>query len=305
MSENKIFNKKDYSKFIAKLKEKRFIEQFADGFGYFNIHKFYSKLEKYLHKDDISFNNNYDTSIEQIKIIDSRIKEILNKYFDEESPRILIRAYIVGRASYYKDKYTSILSLNEIPLSTETKKIASENNLTLEIAKRVEVALNYSNTTLKFISSEQLIKVRKIIIDEFLIKNQPMYKLINMIFEVLPRDDSYLLNVDWQLTIDNELNYICDKARILSKSMNNYVICVGSEFCCDDCSRDMLGKIFRLSEAPQLPYEKCSVEICKCNLISFHPEYQYLSNGRIKLKVENEKEWRLWYLKNIELKNVI
>ncbi|MBN1638547.1 MAG: hypothetical protein JW866_06260 [Ignavibacteriales bacterium] len=74
--------------------------------------------------------------------------------------------------------------------------------------------------------------------------------------------------------------------------------------CCDNCSKDIAGKVFKISEAPQIPYEKCSAEICLCNLLPFNPEYQYvLPDGQIKLKVENEKEWKLWYLKNIALEN--
>ena len=292
-SEDNIFNKTDHSKFIEKLKEKKFIEQFEKGFGDFNIKKFYKELDKCIKKQNILFDNNYDTKEEQVKLIDDKVKEILNNYFDDDSPRWLIRAYIIGQAIYSKDKYKPKVFNNDIPLSNEAKNLAKENNLTLDIAKRIDVALNYSDSTIKCLTKEQLIEVRKVIIEEDFIKNQPAYKIVNKIIDVLPNDDVYLLNVDWHSVLHNELNFIANKARLELKPSNSYVVCISFKGCCDNCSEDIVGKVFKISEAPQIPYEKCSAEICLCNLLPFNPEYQYVSaDGQTKLKVENEREYR-------------
>lgn len=87
------------------------------------------------------------------------------------------------------------------------------------------------------------------------------------------------------------------------KQANSYVFCISFKGCCENCSRDIVGKVFKISKAPQIPYEKCSAEICLCNLLPFNPEFQYVSSkGQIKLKIENEEEWKLWSQKNIGLK---
>lgn len=148
--ENIILDKNDYSKFIDKIKEKKFIEQFENVFGDFNTNKFYRKLEKSLKKKNVLFDRNYDTSKKQTKVIDDLVAKILIKYFNDDSPRWLIRAYIVGRAIYYEDKYRPHKTpIKEILLSDEAKKIAKKYNLPLEVAKRIDVALDYSNTTIK------------------------------------------------------------------------------------------------------------------------------------------------------------
>lgn len=210
--ENISFDKNDYSKFIDKLKEKKFIEQFEYGFGSFNTNKFYSKLEKYIREKNILFDRNYDTSEKQAKIIDDLVVKILQNYFIDDNPRWLIRAYIVGRALYFKDKYKPHkATISEIPLSNEAKKIAKEDNLSFEIAKRIEVALDYSNTTIKCLTNEQLKKLRSIIIEEDLIKREPVNKLVEKIYQILPKNDVFLLNVDWHSVIHNELNFIAKK----------------------------------------------------------------------------------------------
>ncbi|MFA6979548.1 MAG: hypothetical protein WC209_09520 [Ignavibacteriaceae bacterium] len=302
-----IFDKKDYSKFIGKLKEKKFIEQFENGFGHFNIYKFYSKLEKSIKKESILFDENYDVSEEQVKIIDDIVTKILNNYFNDDSPRWLIRAYVCGRVIYSKDKYKpNKPSVKEVPLSSEAKKIAKINNLELELAKRIDVALDYSKTTIECLTNEQLKNLRRIIIDDYIIKNQPIYKLIDKIHTIFPNDDVFLINIAWRSVLSNELNYIANRARLELKPSNSYVICLSFKGCCDNCAQDIVGKVFKISEAPHIPYEKCTAEICLCNLLPFNPKYQFISSdGQIKLKVENEKEWKLWFLKNIMLEDEI
>ena len=144
--------------------------------------------------------------------------------------------------------------------------------------------------------------MRKIIIDENIIKGQSVYKVVNKIREILPRGDVFLLNIDWHSALCNELNYIANRTRLELRPSNSYIVCVSFQGCCDDCSKDIVGRVFKISEAPQIPYEKCCADICLCNLIPFNPEYQYISlDGQTKLKVENEKEWEIWYQKNIVL----
>jgi len=300
-----IFDQNDYSKFINKLKEKKFIEQFENGFGDFNTTKFYVKLERAIKKENILFNRNYDTSKKQTKIIDDLVSNILVKYFEDDNPRWLIRAYIVGRAIYYSDKYKTYQStLKEILVTDEAKKISLKHNLSLELAKRIDVSLDYSSTTIKCLTKGQIKIFRKIIIEEYFIRNEPISKLVDKIHEFLTNDDVFLLNIDWQSAIRDELNFIDNKARLELKPSNSYVICMSFKGCCDHCSKDIVGKVFKVADAPKMPYEKCAAETCLCTLLPFNPEYQYVStDGQTRLKVENEKEWKLWYLKNFVLIN--
>jgi hypothetical protein len=39
---------------------------------------------------------------------------------------------------------------------------------------------------------------------------------------------------------------------------------------------------------------------CRCRWVHINPQYQYVKDGIIHLRVENGDEWQEWYDENIE-----
>lgn len=297
-----VFNQTDYSKFINKLKEKHFIEQFEKSDINFSVDRFYKKLEKLLQKNRILFDSNYVAPIEHIRLLEKRVTEILKSYFSDESPRLLICAYIIGRALFSGNDVNTDQKrdpFENVPLSKEATRIARIHKLSLDKAKKIDVVLDYSDTTATFLPKEILSKFRQLILDYNIIKSEPVYKIVDKIYEIIPNNDIGLLNMDWNSIVNNELNFIYNKAMMISQPLNGYLFCSSFKGCCDTCSKDIVGKVFKVSEAPRIPYEKCNAEICLCYLTPINPENQFISkDGHLKLKIENEKEWQYWY-KNI------
>jgi len=229
---------------------------------------------------------------------------IYKSHFSESDDNIILEKKDYSKF-ISKDKYKpNKASITESNLSDKASRIVRKNDLSFDVAKRIDVALDYSHTTIKCLTKKQLIKLRKIIIEEDLINNLPTYKLIDKIYDIIPNNDVFLLNVDWSSVLHNEINFIANEARLRSKPSNSYVVCLSFKGCCENCSKDIVGKVYKISQAPQIPYEKCSSHICLCNLLPFNPDYQYVSqDGQTKLKLDNEKEWKLWYLNNISLEN--
>lgn len=299
-----VFDKTDYSKFINKLKEKNFIEQFEKSDSDFSVDRFYEKLEKSLQKNKILFNSNYVAPIEQIRLLEKRVTEILKSYFNDESPRLLICAYIIGRALFSGNEVNTNQQrdpFENVQLSKEAIKIAKKHKLSLGKAKRIDVALDYSDTTVTFLPKEILSKFRQLILDYEIIQSESVYKIVDKIYEIIPNNDIGLLNMDWNSIVNNELNFISNKAMMTSQPLNGFMFCSSFKGCCDNCSKDIVGKVFRVSKVPRLPYEKCTSEICLCYLTPINPENQFISkDGHLKLKIENEKEWQDWYKNEFE-----
>ncbi|MCK9424600.1 MAG: hypothetical protein M0Q21_01020 [Ignavibacteriaceae bacterium] len=75
-----------------------------------------------------------------------------------------------------------------------------------------------------------------------------------------------------------------------------------SNECCHNCKQD--NAVYEANELMErwqnerklpVPTQNCENENCRCFLLHFSPKYQFIDeNGQIKLKSENEKEWKSW-----------
>jgi hypothetical protein len=295
-----LLEKPDYYKFIEKLKQLQFIEQYLHENKEI-VEKFYSSLVKFLKAEKIPFSKNYETKGHYIVKIDSFVKDFLTKYMNE-SNTWLIRAYIVGRClikiNLVKPEKEQELN-NKYNFSNETIRLTKKHNLDLTSAMRINVALTYFTTTINFLQEEEIEKVRTIIIKELIIGNTPFYKLREIAFNNFPNEPMYL-NIGWSNIFKNEYSLICHRATMELNQEKVFHI-ITHPNCCEECFK-LVGKIFNVKTLPLFPYDKCTADICRCIPFPFNPESQFIeSDGKIRLSIEDKKTWRLWYLNHFDI----
>jgi|GEM_PF-4608689 len=283
-----IFCRPDYIGCLEKLKELGFIEPIFERNTTLSSKEFYKRLKKFMKKESIVFTDKYETTISGLKKIDYFLNINKNIFLDE-SFFWLIKGYIIGRFILKPP-----IKSNETFVKSQIQK---KNTLNLD-ELMISLAKDYTETTMKFLDEEELRFIREVIISELIVNKSAVYKLRDIILLKFP-DDQYLLNIDWDSVIRNELSFISNKAFLAQKQSGDFIHIYSLPGSCDNC-KSYSNEIFNKSNVPTLPHKDCTNEICRCLYLDFNPNYNFLENGTQHLKYENEKEWQRWYEDNLE-----